>query len=194
MTGRSCNWAAWVFAALLAAAFVLRALPVGYGLPYTYYADEPKVITRSLALAQSGMEPNQYIYPPLFMYLYMAEYAVLYLVGSLCGVFAGPGDIALLYYRRQDCLLPPGPDNCGAVRYCDSRRYEVLGGPSLRWCSWVGCGSHCCGVARACNLLFTSGTRCTGGIHLCSGDCRSLPRREEANAHDLCGCGRPDRA
>ena len=67
MTGHSCNWAAWGFAALLAAAFVLRALPVGYGLPCTYYPDEPKVITRSLALAQSGMEPNQYIYPPLFM-------------------------------------------------------------------------------------------------------------------------------
>jgi hypothetical protein len=67
----------WV---ILIVAFVLRAWGLGYGLPDVYNPDEVSILSRALSLGGKGLNPGNFVYPSLFLYV---------LAGAVGALFAG---------------------------------------------------------------------------------------------------------
>ena len=78
---------------LLGAAFV-RLAPLGKGLPYTYFPDEPNYvrIVQRIFLG-GGLSTHFYLYPSLFFYINALAYIPFYLMGVLLGRIHNPGGI-----------------------------------------------------------------------------------------------------
>ncbi|NHZ70462.1 MAG: phospholipid carrier-dependent glycosyltransferase [Proteobacteria bacterium] len=77
-------------------ATVIRLWGVSWGLPYTYHADEPVNLTRTLDMLQRrSVDPEFYNYPPFFYYVEAGGQLAYYGVGSLTGEFSSIDDISL---------------------------------------------------------------------------------------------------
>ncbi|MCL1593224.1 MAG: glycosyltransferase family 39 protein [Actinomycetia bacterium] len=83
-----------LFVVIVAA--VIRLWGVSWGLPYTYHADEPVNLTRTLDMLQRrSVDPEFYNYPPFFYYVEAGGQLAYYGVGSLSGEFSSIDDISL---------------------------------------------------------------------------------------------------
>lgn len=87
-----------VLLGILAVALALRLWGIGFGLPFKYHIDEPPYVIAALRIA-SGNLYIKYPYnsPNLFQFILAIEYAALYAIGRLVGVFHSPSDVANLY-------------------------------------------------------------------------------------------------
>ena len=84
----------WPLAAILLIAAALRFSGIGYGLPYTYWPDEPTRWDVALRTVQTGdLNPHWLGYPHLAFYLNALVLFVYYLGGRLVGAFSSPFDI-----------------------------------------------------------------------------------------------------
>jgi 4-amino-4-deoxy-L-arabinose transferase-like glycosyltransferase len=76
-----------VLLAVIALAAVLRLWGLGYGLPHVYNPDEVSIMSRALSLAQSGLNPHNFVYPSFYFYVLAAAvgawYVVLYGLGRV---------------------------------------------------------------------------------------------------------------
>lgn len=74
-------------ALVLGVAAVLRFWALGHGLPYSPSVDEPEIVERSLNMMRSGSLNPQgfYDYPTLYMYVQLALYIGVFIVGALRG-------------------------------------------------------------------------------------------------------------
>lgn len=86
----------WLLIAIVMLGFGLRLWGIGFGLPYTYWADEPSRISVSLNMLRTGdLNPHWLGYPHLMFYLNAFVLLIYFLVGRLLGVFSTPADIPL---------------------------------------------------------------------------------------------------
>jgi hypothetical protein len=85
---------------VLGAALGLRLWGIGYGLPWLFYFhDEPQVVLRALRLGTGDLNPHFFIWPgTLLLYLALAAYAGLFLVGRVAGWWAGREGFAAAYF------------------------------------------------------------------------------------------------
>jgi len=74
-----------VLLATLAAAFVLRVWGLDYGLPDVYNPDEVAILSRSLSLADKGLNPGNFVYPSLYFYILAAAVGGWYVLMRATG-------------------------------------------------------------------------------------------------------------
>jgi hypothetical protein len=89
----------WLLA-LLALALAARTVGIGYGLPWLFYFhDEPQIVLRALRLGTGDLNPHFFIWPgTLLLYLALAAYGALFVIGRLCGWWAGREGFAAAYF------------------------------------------------------------------------------------------------
>jgi hypothetical protein len=72
--------------AILLLALALRAWGLGYGLPHVYNPDEVSILSRALSLGgPKGLNPGNFVYPSLFLYVLAAAMGACYVVQRLLG-------------------------------------------------------------------------------------------------------------
>jgi hypothetical protein len=89
--------AAWAALAVFAAAALVRAAGLDWGLPHTYNADEPHIVNTGVSLAPSFFKPVSFKYPTLWPTLLSFVYGLWFLVWSVFGLRKGVTDFAALY-------------------------------------------------------------------------------------------------
>ena len=63
---------------ILVAAFVLRMVGIGHGLPYAYNLDESNYyVVKAIRMVNDGLSPHWFVNPPAFTYLLAAAFKVL---------------------------------------------------------------------------------------------------------------------
>lgn len=78
--------------------FTLRAMGIGYGLPYLSHPDEARIVLDTLSMGhRHSLLPVRIDYPLLFRYLLLFIYGIYYLLGRLFHFFSGPYDFALKF-------------------------------------------------------------------------------------------------
>lgn len=87
-------------AAIVLAAFALRAYGVGFGLPHLYYWDEPTVVNRAVRFGSGDLDPHFFYYPAFYMYVLFAVSGGYYVLGRLTGHFASSVDFAVEYFTN----------------------------------------------------------------------------------------------
>ena len=88
-------------AGVLVVAALVRVIGISFGLPFLYDPDEPVFVVRAGSiLANQDLNPHFFGHPgTTTIYLLSALYALIYLVGSLCGAFSGVQDFKAAYYQ-----------------------------------------------------------------------------------------------
>lgn len=90
----------WLVAALLiaVAAFALREVGTGIGLPNHYHWDEPTIVNRAMRMGSGDLNPHFFYYPALSMYVTFVTEACLYVVGHLLHVYPSVNAYAGAYF------------------------------------------------------------------------------------------------
>ena len=89
---------------VLGLAFGLRLWGIPWGMPYALHADEPKYISRAVAmLATDDLNPHYFENPPLLTYTLLAELAVYVPSAQHLGFLQPTGDL------RSQLFLSPEP-------------------------------------------------------------------------------------
>ena len=73
---------------ILALAFLLRVVGIGFGLPHVYHQDEPVVVNHTLAIGARGWNPHFFVLPPFSIYFLFLAYAVYFVAGKSLGIFS----------------------------------------------------------------------------------------------------------
>lgn len=79
-------------AIVLLLALILRFVGTGFGLPYEFHVDEVQYVRQAARMGTTGLAPTWWNNPPLFKYLLFLEYALLYLLGHLIGIYSSTAD------------------------------------------------------------------------------------------------------
>lgn len=87
---------------ILALAISLRIWGVAWGLPYLYHPDEWIVVDIAYNFLSGDLNPHNFLYPTLTMYLFSFIYFVWYLVGSILNYFDSMQDFHILYSEKQE--------------------------------------------------------------------------------------------
>lgn len=74
--------------AAMAVALALRLTGLSFGLPAVYNPDEVAIMNRSMALAENGLNPRNFLYPSLYFYALFAWEGLWFAIGRAAGVFA----------------------------------------------------------------------------------------------------------
>jgi 4-amino-4-deoxy-L-arabinose transferase-like glycosyltransferase len=83
---------------ILALALGLRLWGITFGLPHRYHVDEPYYVLGALRMGNGDFAMNSpQNAPNLWQFILLAEYAALFVVGRIAGVFAQPSDLATVY-------------------------------------------------------------------------------------------------
>jgi hypothetical protein len=82
---------------IIAGAFVVRAIGIGYGLPFVYHDDEPLLVNYALAYGTGDFNPHSFNFAPLLTYILFFIYGIFFLVGYVFGYFHTLKDFAYLY-------------------------------------------------------------------------------------------------
>ncbi|HVC09006.1 MAG TPA: glycosyltransferase family 39 protein [Elusimicrobiota bacterium] len=88
---------AWAFLAFFAAALVLRAAGIMWGLPDTFNGDEPHLVNLALSFGGGSLRPYAFKYPTLWPYLLFFSYGIYFLIWSGFGLRHGVEAFAGLY-------------------------------------------------------------------------------------------------
>lgn len=79
-------------------AFTLRAWGYQFGLPILYNGDEGQVIQRAIRFGSGDLNPHNFIYPSLYMYLLFVCYGGYFALGSLFGSFSSLAEFKNAYF------------------------------------------------------------------------------------------------
>ena len=102
------RWDLLALALILVLALAVRLLGICRGLPYVYYTDESLIINHALAFGTGDLNPHDFIYPSLYMYLLFFIYGVSYVVGWALGVFNSTNDFIRLFFEDVTLFYLPG--------------------------------------------------------------------------------------
>jgi len=84
----------WILGSILLLGLLLRVWGINFGLPYMYDPDEGATINIVLRMLHTGdLNPRFFDWPSFSLYLYLASFWALYLIGALAGRFATTGDL-----------------------------------------------------------------------------------------------------
>lgn len=84
---------------VLAAALLLRAAGLNWGLPQLYHQDEPIVVNHAMAIGVEGWNTRTYLPPQFSSYLLFLIYAAYFAIGSAAGLFSGAQSFALSFFH-----------------------------------------------------------------------------------------------
>jgi hypothetical protein len=76
-----------VLVAVAVAGAGLRFWGLGYGLPYVYNPDESSILLRALSLGAGSLDPRNFLYPSLYLYVLAGVTGALYVAQHLAGVW-----------------------------------------------------------------------------------------------------------
>lgn len=96
-----------VFLVILTA-LLLRLFGIGFGLPYTYHADEPIVVNHALGYGTGDFNPHFFRIPPLASYILFVLYGLLFLAGKIAGHFQNVHDFEFLYWTDPSLFYLTG--------------------------------------------------------------------------------------
>ena len=89
-------------------ALSVRLLGINYGLPYVFNADEAVIVNHAMAFGTGDLNPHDFIYPSLYMYVMFFVYGLSYGAGRLTGVFASTDDFVRLFFTDLTLFYLPG--------------------------------------------------------------------------------------
>ena len=93
----------WLLAVVLAGAAAIRAVGIGFGLPFPYAAIDERIVTDRVAGFLTGdLDPHYFAYPSLCFELHGALGFARYLAGRIAGEWTS------LAQFRERCWLEPG--------------------------------------------------------------------------------------
>lgn len=75
-----------VLGAATAVALGLRLWGLGYGLPHVYNPDESAIMLRAVGLAETGLNPGNFLYPTFYFYVLAAATGGLFAVQFALGI------------------------------------------------------------------------------------------------------------
>ena len=84
---RAEQMAAWTIVGAVVLAIVLRSIGLAYGLPAVYNPDEVAILNRALSLAETRLDPRNFLYPSLYFYALFVWEGLWFVVGRITGVF-----------------------------------------------------------------------------------------------------------
>lgn len=87
-----------ILLSIIALAFGLRVVGIGFGLPHLYHADEPIVVNHALAYGTGDFNPHFFKIPPLVSYLLFFVYGLYFFSGRAVGSFKSLQDFEFLFY------------------------------------------------------------------------------------------------
>jgi hypothetical protein len=102
------RWDLGILTIVLVLALAVRLLGINYGLPYVYYPDEARLVNHAVAFGTGDLNPHDFIYPSLYMYVLFLIYGLIYVTGRLTGVFASTDDFARLFFTDSTVFYLPG--------------------------------------------------------------------------------------
>lgn len=86
--------------AILLLALALRAWGLGYGLPHVYNPDEVSILSRALSLGgPKGLNPGNFVYPSLFLYVLAAAMGGCYAVQRALGQVHSISDFERAFWQ-----------------------------------------------------------------------------------------------
>src|SRR5262245_9439517 len=83
---------------ILALAAAVRLWGIRFGLPYVLYPDEALIVNHALAFGTGDLNPHDFVYPSLYMYVLFVAYGVTYAGGLALGVFGSTDDFIRLFF------------------------------------------------------------------------------------------------
>lgn len=91
------KWHVWL-GCILSAALFLRIYRIGFNLPYLFSIDESGYLKLILEFFQKmDFDPNRFMHPTLFHYLYSLVYGLFFIVGMLFGRFRHIADFQVFF-------------------------------------------------------------------------------------------------
>jgi len=89
-----------VLCAILLLGLALRVWGLGYGLPHVYNPDEVSIFSRALSLGgPKGLDPGNFVYPSLFLYVLAASVGTLYGVERIAGRVSSLSDFTRTFWQ-----------------------------------------------------------------------------------------------
>ncbi len=80
--------------------FLIRLIGITYGLPYSYYTDEYKVVNYALKFGSGDLNPHFFEYPSLYLYFMFFVYGINFVILKILGVVESVSDYAVLYIKN----------------------------------------------------------------------------------------------
>jgi hypothetical protein len=102
------DWSKIIILSILLLALSVRLLGITYGLPYVFYTDESLLVNHAMAFGTGDLNPHDFIYPSLYMYVLYIVYGITYLGGRLLGVFGSTNDFIRLFFTDATMFYLPG--------------------------------------------------------------------------------------
>lgn len=81
-----------VLLGIIVLALLLRIWGIRFGLPYEYHPDENQYIRQAATMGEIGLEPTWWNNPPLYKYVYLAEFGGLYVLGKVLSWYDSPAE------------------------------------------------------------------------------------------------------
>lgn len=97
-----------ILAGILLLALVVRLLGIQRGLPYVYYTDEAVTVNHAVAFGTGDLNPHDFTYPSLYMYVLTGVYGLIYAVGRVTGWLASTNDFVRLFFENATVFYLPG--------------------------------------------------------------------------------------
>ena len=101
------GWRVALIAILLLGA-VLRLVGITYGLPAVYNPDEIAIMNRALGLSQTGLDPQNFLYPSLYFYVLFAWEGAWFVLGRLGGLYESLGHFERTFFLDPSALYIAG--------------------------------------------------------------------------------------
>jgi hypothetical protein len=89
-------------------ALAVRLLGIHRGLPYVYYTDEAITVNHAVAFGTGDLNPHDFTYPSLYMYVLAGVYGLIYAVGRVTGSIASTNDFVRLFFENATVFYLPG--------------------------------------------------------------------------------------
>lgn len=83
--------------AIIAGAFTVRVIGIGFGLPFAYHDDETLLVNYALAYGIGDFNPHAFNFAPLLTYILFFVYGLFFMLGSFFGIFHSLKDFAYSY-------------------------------------------------------------------------------------------------
>src|SRR5215467_266005 len=83
---------------ILTMAATVRLLGITSGLPYVFYTDEALIVNHAMAFGTGDLNPHDFIYPSLYMYVLFIIYGMVYLSGRLLALFGSTDDFIRFFF------------------------------------------------------------------------------------------------
>lgn len=94
----------WPIFIILLIAAAIRLAGIGYGLPFSLYGEEQRIVNQAFSLTNATLKPARFDQPVFMSYILAGEYGAVYGVGNLTKKFQSTKDFDA-YFRGKPRLF-----------------------------------------------------------------------------------------